>query len=229
MRTTKPISTISFNTQGFLALKLDELVKAKKISFWAFVSHLPEDDEGGKKEHIHLYVEPSKMLQTDDLRDELKEPVFSDPAHPLGCLPFNSSKFDDWYLYACHDKGYLASKNQERKFHYSHSDFRSSEPDYLLFKARRIDRTSLSPYASMIEAQSMGQSWDEYFARNSGSIPIQQMHLFHAAFEQLMFSQTYRSDKSAHLVLTDEGKYLLPSTGELFDTIQEYERSLKDD
>lgn len=79
MRTTKPISTISFNSREYLALKLHELQKSGRISFWAFVEHQPEDDEAGKKVHNHVFVIPSKMLQTDDLREELKE---YDPEHP---------------------------------------------------------------------------------------------------------------------------------------------------
>ena len=69
VRTTKPIATISFNSPDFLRTKLEELRDAGRISFWAFIEHKPEDDEGGKKSHCHLYIEPSKMLQTDDLKD----------------------------------------------------------------------------------------------------------------------------------------------------------------
>ena len=45
MRTTKPIATISFNTPDFLKLKLNELLKAGRLSFWAFIVHKPEDDD----------------------------------------------------------------------------------------------------------------------------------------------------------------------------------------
>ena len=68
MRTTKPIATISFNTPEYLKLKLDELTKAKKIAFWAYIVHQPEDDEAGNKVHMHVYIEPSAMVQTEDLR-----------------------------------------------------------------------------------------------------------------------------------------------------------------
>lgn len=116
MRTTKPIATISFNSPAFLKLKLEELTKAGKISFWAFIPHKPEDDEAGTKEHNHLYAEPSKMMQTDDLKAELLEFDPEHPDKPKGCLPFRTSKFADWYLYGLHDKRYLASKD-------SHGDF----------------------------------------------------------------------------------------------------------
>lgn len=103
VRTTKPISTISFNTPDYLAVKLSELTQAKILSFWAFIPHLPEDDEGGKKEHIHVYIEPSKMVQTDDIRHELRQPDPNQPNMLLGCLPFKSSNFGNWYLYGLHD------------------------------------------------------------------------------------------------------------------------------
>lgn len=145
MKTSKPISTISFNTPQYLRLKLDELLKCGKISFWAFIQHLPEDDEGGKKEHIHLYVEPSKMLQTDDLKREFMEPNPSNPTKPLGCISFISSKFGDWYMYGLHDKRYLASKGQSRKYHYHAEQMISPDEDDLNFKVKSINLLSLSP------------------------------------------------------------------------------------
>ena len=106
VRTTKPIATIAFNTPSFLEVKLNELLKAGRISFWAFIQHKPEDDEAGRKYHSHVFVEPSKMLQTDDLRAELREFDPEHPDKPLGTITRNTSKFDPWYLYALHDKRY---------------------------------------------------------------------------------------------------------------------------
>lgn len=196
MRTTKPISTISFNTEAFLRLKLNELLKAKRISFWAFINHKAEDDEGGKKEHFHVYVEPSKMLQTDDLRDELRE---FDPVHPdkpLGCISWNSSKFDPWYLYALHDKRFLASKGQTRRFHYEHDDVIASDADDLLAKAKSIDLLGLSPFQDMIDAIDHGVTWDEYFSR--GTVPFPQVRNFESAWYSLVRSRTYRAGRQGH-------------------------------
>lgn len=196
MRTSKPITTISFNTPAFLRQKLEELQKAGKLSFWAFITHKPEDDEGGKKEHIHLYVEPSKMIQTDDLKEELKELDPANPSKPRGCISWNSSKFDPWYLYALHDKRYLASKSQSRRFHYQHDDIASSDPDDLQFKARSIDLVSLSPYADMEDAQSHGISWAEYFLR--GTVPLPQVNLFERAWNLLAQAKTERAGREGH-------------------------------
>ena len=196
MRTTKPISTISFNSRDYLVLKLRELTKAKRLSFWAIIEHKPEDDEGGKKVHFHVYCEPSKMLQTDDLRDELREFDPEKPDKPKGCLSWHSSKFDAWYLYALHDKRYLASKGQSRRFHYSFDEFITSDEDDLLCKSRSIDLLSLSPYADIIDAQAHGVTWNEYFRR--GTVPLPQIKLYESAWFTLLQDCTERNGKDGH-------------------------------
>lgn len=209
MRTTKPIATIAFNSPSFLKLKLNELLKAGRISFWAFIVHKPEDDEGGKKAHCHLYIEPSKMLQTDDLRAELKEFDPEHPDKPRGCITFKGSKFDPWYLYALHDKRYLASKGQSRRFHYQHEDIVTSDEDDLLCKARSIDLVSLSPYADMEDAQRQGFTFSEYFRR--GTIPLPQVGLFERAWNLLLQTSTDRADREGHPMDID------PDTGEVLE------------
>ena len=217
MKTTKPIATISFNTPAFLELKLNELLRAGKISFWAFVPHKPEDDEAGKKEHSHLYVEPSKMMQTDDLKAELKEYDPEHPDKPRGCLTFKSSKFDPWYLYGLHDKRYLASKSQSRRFHYQYDDFVTCDPDELLCKVRSIDLVSLSPYADMEEAQRQGFTWAEYFSR--GTVPLPQVALFERAWNLLLQVNTERADRQGHPMDID------PNTGEVLTSSESPENA----
>lgn len=203
MRTTKPISTISFNSPEFLALKLQELQDAQRISFWAFIVHKPEDDEAGKKYHQHVYVEPSKMIQTDDLRDALKEFDPTHPDKPLGCLKWHSSKFDDWYLYVLHDARYLASKGQSRRFHYVHDDIVSGDYDDLLCMSRNIDLLSLSPYAAMQEAIAHGLTFQEFFRR--GTIPILQVKQWENAWYMLMDGTTNRNGREGHPSDLNEG------------------------
>lgn len=210
MRTTKPISTISFNTPDFLKLKLNELLKAGRLSFWAFIVHQPEDDEGGRKVHCHVYIEPSKMLQSDDLKAELKEFDPEHPDKPRGCITFKSSKFDPWYLYAIHDKRYLASKGLSRRIHYTHDEILTSDDDDLTFKARSIDMVSLSPYADMEDAQRQGFTWAEYFAR--GTVPLPQVALFERAWNLLTQVRTYRADREGHPMDVDF------ETGEVIET-----------
>lgn len=202
MRTTKPVATISFNTPDYLKLKLEELRKAGRISFWAFIEHKPEDDEGGLKYHNHVYVEPSKMLQTDDLREALKEYDPQSPNKPRGCISFVSSKFDPWYMYALHDKRYLASKGQSRQHHYTHEEIQTSDQDDLLYKARSIDMLSLSPYADMESAIENGITWTQYFAR--GTVPLPQVALFERAWNLLLANRTYRAGATNHEMDLDD-------------------------
>lgn len=194
MRTTKPISTISFNTTEFLYLKLEELTKAGILEFWAFIYHQPEDDETNKPHH-HVYVVPAKILQTTDLQEQFKE---FDPSNekPRGTLPWNSSKFDHWCMYALHDKRYLASKGQSRKYSYLFEELITSDPDQLLYLYRTIDMLSLSPYSAMLEAQAQGLRWEEFFAK--GGVPLAQVALCERAWNLLMASKTDRNGREGH-------------------------------
>lgn len=206
VRTTKAISSISFNSKGYLDLKLKEMTRSGIISFWAYIEHLSEDDEGGKKNHIHLFIEPSKIVQTEDIRNEFKEFDATMPDKPRGCLVFTSSKFEHWYMYVKHDKAYLTSKGQSRKFHYQHEDIFSSDFDDLLFKAKSINFLSLSPYADMLEAQGMGLTFCQYFRR--GTIPIQQVKLFQASWELLLSDVTDRNDRTNHINYDENGEII---------------------
>lgn len=209
MRTTKPISTVSFNTAEYLEQKLTELQRAGIIAFWAFMTHLPEEDE--TKEHHHLFVEPSKMLQTEDLKKEFLEP---DPANPLprGTISWQSSRFDTWYLYALHDRGYLRTLGEDRKFAYRPASFKTSDRDDLNDRARRINLLAISPYQAMEEAQAQGLTWAEFFSR--GTIPIQQTLLAKTAWYTLHQAHTDRANRQNH---PDHADPIDPSTGEVIE------------
>lgn len=196
MRTTKPIATISFNSPEYLRLKLNELKKAKIISLWHYIEHLPEDDEAGNKKHIHLYIEPSKLLQTEDLGEHFNEFDSSKPDKPKKCLLFRSSKFDDWYMYGLHDTAYLASKGQTRRYKYEHKDFITSDADELYRASKMIDKRSLTPWLDLAEAVEDGLTFADYF-QNSGQ-PIQQINAFGKAFELLLENNTYRANRRTH-------------------------------
>lgn len=186
MRTTKPISTITYNSPAFLRVKLDELVKAKKVAFWAFIQHKPEEDE--KKLHIHLYIEPAKMLQTEDFKDYLKEPDKEHPDKPLTCISWKSSKFDDWYEYGIHDERYLASKGQSRQFHYERKDVISSDEDDLDYHISQIDMIKLTPYQVLSDAYKAHKTFGDVVA--SGAVPIQQIRAYQTAWEVLRTTLT---------------------------------------
>lgn len=125
MRTSKPFSTISYNTADFLNLRLGELVQRRQIDFFAWVHHYAEEDE--TKEHKHLYIVPNGRVDTDQILDFLLEHDPKHPDKPFNCIRPHSSKFADWYLYALHDATYLASKGQARKFHYVMDDVQTSD------------------------------------------------------------------------------------------------------
>lgn len=199
MRTTKPISTISYNTPAYLKLKLDELVKAKKLSFYAFVYHKAEVDE--KKNHIHLYAEPSKMIQTDDLKDFLKEIDTKNPDKPLSCISWHSSKFSDWYLYVLHDERYLASKQQSRAYHYTIDDVVSSDFDDLDDHISRIDMLALTPYEGMKQAIESGMTWSQYVLQ--GGVPMQQIKNFAYAWDCLKSEILDRAERHTHTPKSD--------------------------
>lgn len=127
MRTSKPIATISYNTQEFLVLRLEELIKAKTISDWMFINHFPESDE--KKSHIHLWVKPNKLIDTMILQDWFKEIDPQNPKKPLKCIDWRHAKTDDWILYCQHYGPYLATKMESREYHYSRDDFVAYDED----------------------------------------------------------------------------------------------------
>lgn len=199
MKTTKPISTISFNTENFLHDKLTELTRAGIVSFWAYVTHQPEPDEGdegGKKMHYHVYIEPSKSIQTDDIREQFRELDPCKPDKPLGCLKFVRSKFDDWYMYGLHDAKYLASKGQSRTLHYTSSDFISSDDGDFLYMVRSIDMLSLSPYDAMVDAISQGLTFDQFFAR--GTVSPMQIRNMQLAWSLITQNKTNRNNRTGH-------------------------------
>lgn len=121
MRTSKPISTISYNSQEYLVMKLDELMRSHKISDYMFIHHFAEEDES--KNHIHLWIKPNTLLDTMDLQNHFIELDPKHPSKPLKCIDFRVSNVDDWILYSQHYKPYLASKGESREFSYTRDDF----------------------------------------------------------------------------------------------------------
>lgn len=226
MKTTKPISTISFNTENFLHDKLTELTRAGIVSFWAYVTHQPEPDEGdegGKKMHYHVYIEPSKSIQTDDIREQFRELDPCKPDKPLGCLKFVRSKFDDWYMYGLHDAKYLASKGQSRTLHYTSSDFISSDDGDFLYMVRSIDMLSLSPYDAMVDAISQGLTFDQFFAR--GTVSPMQIRNMQLAWSLLIQNKTNRNNRVRHVNNFDDIDTVTDDAGtQLYDSNAVYLR-----
>ncbi len=215
MRTARPFSTISYNTEKFLEVKLNELVQNRVLDFWVFIDHAPEEDE--KKAHKHVYLIPNGILQTDVLKEFLAEPDPSDPEHPLNCTIFTSSKFDDWYLYGMHDKAYLSSKGQSRKHHYVKDQFRTSSLEHFGELVRCVDRSKYIGLERVVDAVENGMPFFEMV--RLGQVPIQLISQYQYAYEMLMKATVNRAGRETHTpkehTPEEEARCFDPVTGEL--------------
>lgn len=201
MKTSKPFSTISYNSIDFLSIKLQELTQRRVINFYSFVYHFKEEDE--RKDHIHLIVFPNGQYQTDALQDYLLEPDMKDlTKKPLGIMPCQSSKWGDWYLYCSHDSAYLASKGQVRKYHYNEEDFYSSDSDYLHELIHTIDRTKYAKTQDFVNQVKMGIPLGEMLLK--GQIPAPQFNQWKSMYEYLKCDETFRNGNETHTPLVNE-------------------------
>lgn len=202
MRTSKPFSTISYNTADFLNQKLGDLVARRQIDFYAWIFHYPEDDE--TKEHKHLYIVPNGRVDTDQVLDYLLEFDIKKPDKPLKCMRPHSSKFSDWYLYALHDTAYLASKGQARKYHYTVDDIQTEDKDYLLEEIHTIDFAKLNRFNALRDAALHGVPFEELLM--GGSIPVQQTYAYREAYLLMAQFRTDRAGKLGHEIDSDTGE-----------------------
>lgn len=126
MATSKPLSSVSYNTEEFLHSKLEEWYKDHIIQAYMYIKHIGED---GDKDHIHFRIEPNCRLDPMSLNEELVEPV--DGNKPLRSRPFRPSKEEDWFLYVVHDVTYLKIKygldNEREKLPYNWEDIKVSD------------------------------------------------------------------------------------------------------
>lgn len=200
MRTRMPISSISYNTRDFLKSKLIEFTEAKKLEFWFFIAHKAEDDEGGLKDHIHVFAVPNGTIDTSSLLDEFKEYNLSDLSEkPKSCLPWKSSKPDDAIMYFLHDKSYLAYKGQSRKYHYNLSDVVTSNEDEFNYYYKSIDISKITPYKKMLDAQEIGMTFSEYIKH--GYIPVQQLSNYQTAWYLLKQEKVERNGRNGHDII----------------------------
>lgn len=188
--------------------KLNDLVNRRKIAFYAFIEHLPEEDE--TKKHKHVLIVPNGQINTDQVYDFLLEYDPSNPSDPLRCMPFRSSKFSDWYLYTIHDKDYLASKGQSRKYFYKNEDFIVSDSDFFNEEIHLIDYSSLSRFKKLRDAVSSGVSFEQMVM--NGQIPIPQLYAYRQAYELIRDydAKTNRNTRTSHQGID-------PETGEILE------------
>lgn len=194
MKTTKPLSTISYNSIGFLIGVLDRLVKKDILAFYAFIRHDAEEDEN--KDHCHLYLEPAQQVDTIWLKKQFLEP---DPAHPdipLGILPWNKSKFGDWYWYGLHDKAYLMGKGESRKYHYEPSQVLTSDPEYLAELVRR----NPNPKAELLKvAELVMQGMKPMQIALALNVPMRNLEFFIAGVEMVAHHIDDVTERGSHV------------------------------
>lgn len=186
MATSKPISSISYNTDSFLIDRLTALSKSEVISFWSFIHHKAEKglDEVPGKDHIHLFVMPNKLV---DLMKFQKEFTEIDPAHldkPFRCMPFRTSKPSDWILYALHNIDYLALKGMDKEFHYLPEEIICSDPDFLsTLLAEAFQGLVSQPVVSIRNAVANGLTFDSLVY--SGRIPLPMVNCAKTLYESV--------------------------------------------
>lgn len=200
MRTSKPIATISYNSQDFLVHQLDELIKNHKICDYMFINHFAEEDE--KKNHIHLWIKPNTLLDTMDLQKHFTEINPSNPTKPFKCIDFRLSQVDDWILYNQHYEPYLASKGESRKFHYTRDDFVYNDEDTFddLYN-HAFKGSDWAKRNQILEALAQGQMNPTQLILN-GTVPLNMA----SQLNSFKYMQThYGLDRGSHLNHEEEG------------------------
>lgn len=176
MLTRTAFSFISYNTDAYLKLKLDALIDESEIAFWCYIKHQPEADE--TKAHKHLLIVPARQVDTAVIAKYLEE-FEADNDLPLKSLGVRHAQFADWYLYALHDADYLASKGDERRFHYTRDEFVCSDNDYFLELIHTSDFTKWKKQAEFRDAVKRGVPFSQLL--ENGFIPIQQIYQYREA------------------------------------------------
>lgn len=210
MKTSKPLSTVSYNTHDFLISKLNDLVENKIIYFWSLIKHKAEKEE--TKEHYHIIIFPCDRVDTIAFQPLFKEFDPTRPTDPLGCLPFDISKdFGNWYLYALHDIDFLLSKGKTKKYHYTQDQLECSDIDYLNHLIDQINFNTYTPIKQMKELIASGWTFDTMV--KTGFIKWNQLQAMKEIYNLLY--QDYRYNLE-HQETKEEDLYNL-KTGEIIE------------
>ncbi len=188
MATSKPISTISYNSPAFLEKTLNDFVSAGTITAWFYVFHNGEpqadNDEALGKDHIHLLVVPNKCIDLLKFTSAFIEVNPLDIKLPFRCMPFRNSKIEEWFLYALHQPDYLSMKGLEKEFHYTIDEMSTNNPDYChMLYVEAMQSLKNSPAYKLSRAADKGVDFSTLV--RSGQIPVQQISnsaLFYSYF-----------------------------------------------
>lgn len=134
------IATISYNTEEFLKMRLNDLFERHIISDYIYIWHEPEEDE--KRGHWHVVMKINKRSDTMDIQLQFVE-IDPNSEKPIKCIDFRRcSSIDDWILYSQHVKAYLSCKGESRKYAYNKEDFRFCDEDTFDFNYNHAFRGS---------------------------------------------------------------------------------------
>lgn len=213
-KTTRPLSTISYNTFDFLKGKLEDLEKRGDIDFWCFIKHFGETNEDGSKEklHYHVYIVPATSLDRRQLRQEFIQ-FYKNESLPRGFMPMQPSNWQDWYLYGLHDREYLQAKGQSREYSYSDQDMVRSDDTYYWDAVHRIDRTRINPLGEVVRAAQSGITFAEFIT--SHQLSLLQVRSAQFVFQQVQGGAAFRSlDRAGRHnhepIDPDTGEYISP-------------------
>lgn len=182
MQTSKPMSTISYNTESFLKSQLDYLLRSHVIDYYMYIKHIGETDIFGEKEkdHIHLFILPNHRINSADLDELFTEPQLNNL--PLKCISWNVSKSDDWILYVLHDPTYLFTKMETREIQYKFGDLNTSSEEDLRRRYRMAYQSS--GYARMQNLYQYARSGgDLNKLMEAGAIPVNQITAYDEFFK----------------------------------------------
>ena len=172
MRTSKPISTISYNSEQFLKQKINDWKKAGIIEFGMWIRHEPESDE--KKAHYHVFLKPAQLLQTVFLEEDSIEIDPLNPDKPFKMISFRVSKESDWVLYSIHEKGYLQEKGLTRDIHYDVADIECTCEETLTdILSHLSDDRKGRLETKILDCINKDMGWQQIV--RSGLIPIRQI------------------------------------------------------
>lgn len=223
MRTKRLISTIGYNTRGFLAATLQRLVDGGLLEWAHYIHHKAEEDE--KRDHWHIVLQPARALETSALMREFQEVDQKNPSGPpLGVLPFRYSKrLDDWLLYGIHNSAYLAAGGQTRKYHYTREDVLSTCPDLLLEQWHEVNLAKYGLGEIVAQAVEQHITWEQLVV--SGVVPQAQWTFWKEVYWSLRKGASPRPLRNE---LTHDGKAARASGGS-DDGVEDLEVNLDDD
>lgn len=231
MRTSSPLSTISYNTEPFLRGKLEEWKKAGILEGYIYILHKPEEDE--KKEHIHLLIIPNKLIDSVEIQRELIELDPKHPDKPLKCLMFrksgNKTDFEglyNWILYNEHDRAFLASKFESRKVYYTFDDFKCDDKDNFEQFYHEAHYCSEWAQRNQILQRLSDSSVRPADLILSGTLPLQMASQINALSYLKQHYGTDRGTHKNHEFFNDQGDLIDPETGELVFSVSVDEKDL---